>query len=372
MTRFRRRIHLALLATVGMVAASLAAAPVAVAAAPVFTDVPTNQVNGGPYFPVVGDFGGAATDDIFWYHLDGGVSFLWRSKGDGTFTSTPYRLTDRVRALEIGDFVGDERDEIVFATGGDRRAGSMWRFDVPGRTMVSSPLPDTGERRSPVAIHNAAAKDDLLITGTPTTIARYSWPVGGKLSVSSRPVTTPGGYQPTVADLDGNGWGDLYWSAPGVTSRTWFALPTGTGSSRFLANTHLGSGYSELTIPAPLDGWTGEDLLKVNVQIAGNEVTTTGYLWGWADQTISSGKPVSIAGSVLGTVRTGSADSEVLVLGATGSVLLWHGTGTPGIRSTGNADKVGYRAVIGEFTASGRSSILWWAAGATPERIYLG
>ncbi|MTD13411.1 hypothetical protein GIS00_05565 [Nakamurella sp. YIM 132087] len=376
-SRLRRPIRAVVAASVSLVAALLP--PIAAAATPApaqaaagyFTEVPATQVNGSGYVPIIGDFGGGPTDDILWYAYAGGTSHLWRSLGNGAFTSTSIPIAGAGYGISVGDFVGDGRDEIIWTPPKKGAAASMWRFDIAGRTYATTRVDTTGWTSTPRPItgNRAGIKTDLFLDGGSAGTSRilsYTWPAGGALTVASRTVTRPAGLSPTAGDFDGNGRADILWTGPGTGDLIWLGIPTSTGSTRFRADPAPIIG-NYVAIAGDLDDGAADDVLFLGSG-------TTANVWTFAtDGSHTSRKARQPDAFIEGVLHTTGSD-VLLTRDDAGAVGLWRFNGGSTVVPTGNAAKPSpYRAAIGAFTGNGTvSSVLWWAPGSTPERMFLG
>ncbi|MTD16865.1 hypothetical protein GIS00_23300 [Nakamurella sp. YIM 132087] len=345
----------------------LVAAGPASAVPPYFSDIPTNNVSGTNYLPIVGDFGGNPTDDILWYAYKGGKSSLFRANGDGTFVTFPLSISGRNYAPLVGDFVGDARDEILWVTPGSSRA-TMWRFDQPGRVYLTAPIdvPVGISTFASLPSTTADVKSRSMFMGGGTThpirVDTYTWPQGGDLTRTGRSYSITGDVRPVVGDLDGNGLADiLFYGAGTRTDAAWFTTGAGSGTGFRMQPERINGSYAVAT--GSFAG-AADDVLFDGA---------TDYLWTFDSAGAHASRPVDLGPIADKLILRGPRD-VVLLWAPEDSLEVWQiASGTQSITVTGNLPlPATYRPIVGGFTGDGSaSSVFWWGPGAAPERIYI-
>ncbi len=345
--------------------------------APYFAEVATPPVNGS-YLPLVGDFGGSRNDDVL-YYSPSGADYLHISDGSGGFTSSGVTVRGTYQPV-VGDFVGDDRDEILWRANGQTVA-YMWRFDSGART--ASPRVQSTDLAVPATVTAAVlldnrpgfggGKDELLyyVAGPAADrIDHFVWQIGQRIQVTSRPTQINGAYQPVVGDLDGNGLADVLWYAPGAApDAIWLMTGNAAGSTGYRdIPVSINGRYS--VIAADLVGTDRQfELLFYAPGSAGD------YLW-TVDATGAVGSTdVSSAAGAAAFALPGPGAPVMLWSSGDGSPSLWHFSGaSPVIEPSGNAPVgIGYTPIIGDFVgAGGAPSVLWYAPGPSPERMFVG
>lgn len=338
-----------------------------------FTETRPGSVQ-GTYKPLVGNFGGTASDDIFWYAPGAGPESLWLSDGNGGF-QLPLAMppVNGTYTPLVANFVGDEREEILWRAPGST-AGYLWRFDAASPQSALVPVPAVVSR--PLILrHNArlggAAHAEMLwyaVGSAPDRVDRYLWPSGGAASVVSRPISVTGTYTPVTGDFDANGWADVMWYSPGsAPDFVWLGsgdAATGSTGQRSL-QTSVSGDY------VPMVGRYGRAVDERDDLLWYAPGPANDYLW----ESAGDGTFRSVSAT------NASTGAPVRLQGARDYVLLWPGGDgtiwTPSpygmqLRPAGNTPlPPGYLPVVGEFTGTGGvSSIFWYAPGSSPELLF--
>lgn len=176
-----------------------------------FRDVPAAgmQVN-GVYSPVVADFDGNGTDDIFWFDEASPHNYLWKGSSGPKFASG-----QRTLALDVIDAVGD--------------------FD--------------GDGKADLVGHRAGPDPDSFYFSTGTGFVRHDRAVNGAYSL-------------TVGDFDGNGTDDIHWYADnGGNDSIWFHDVGQRASSPAGASAQVAPGMRATVVPHTRDEvlWVGPE-----------------------------------------------------------------------------------------------------------------
>lgn len=322
--RHRRPTHLApLLGLAALLAALLApASPASALPAPV-TSYPQTfsganvQVN-GTYTPLVGNFAGEAHDDILWTAPGSSKAYLWISNGSGGFTSSARAVPPAAQAHVLP--VPHANDEV------------LWYNPGPGGDFVT---------------HFAA--------GAFTSI---------------RGLHVDGTYQPSVGDFDGDGYPEVLWYAPG-TAKDYLWRFDGEGGQTMgqtsQALTITGS-YMVLVGRYSGPGDTRDDLLFYAPGIPDSQES----LWqGNADGTFTKRTDPSNANGFPLRLHAETDYVYLLTPGADGIIWEPQTSGHDQYRVAANtAPAPGVVPVIGDFTGSGESSILWYRPGSGAETLF--
>jgi hypothetical protein len=128
----RRTVRLLAVAALATLAVSAGSAESADDARWRYEDASVN----GVYAPLVGDFAGDQADDIFWYAPGATADVLWiaRAGARGTDSFTRVRFSvDGTYHPVVGDFVGDDYDDIVWYRPG-RGPDPVW-MSVPSEKV---------------------------------------------------------------------------------------------------------------------------------------------------------------------------------------------------------------------------------------------
>ncbi len=339
-----------------------------------FQESVSAPVNGN-YTPLVGDFAGSRNDDVVYYAPGAGLDYLHTSNGDGTFDSRVLPGVNGSYTPVIGDFVGDDRDEILWTAPGSGLA-FMWRFDGNARggavsidsaalsvpsTVTTAFVLDHGEIR--------LTKDEVFFyaAGTsPDSVKHFSWGSTGGISVTSRPVTVNGLYQPITGDFDGNGFDDVFWYRPGpIPDSIWLTEGNSERStSHRIVETPVSGTYE--VVSGNFKGSPERHEIAFHKSGAG-----TDYLWTFGEDGRYVSEPQTSALAGHAYVLESGKDS-VMTWPPGGTTSMWSMDPFSVQPSHNSAVPANYQPLIGDFVGSGgTSSVLWYKAGAAPERLYV-
>ena len=341
-----------------------------------FREAPSKSVSGS-YQPLVGDFAGSNNDDVIYYSPGTKSDYLHISRADGTFDDVRLPAINGTYKPLVGDFVGDDRDEVLFTAPG-RTTAYLWRFDRNGRSGAVAV--DSASLSVPGTVTKAFVLDNRSFYGGPSDevvwyaagraadrIDHFGWPSGGGITVTSRPISVSGTYQPVVGDFDGNGFADIFWYAPGSAP-----------DSIWLLDGTVIRSQTQRTLNAPVSGTY--QVLSGNFSGSATRSELAFYQPGGGPDflwTFDGG------GSPTSEPRVNSLTGTAYVLrGGVDRVMTWAPGSSPAIwsvdagttRPSGNSSLgSSYQPLIGDFTGpGGSSSVLWYAPGSAPERLYDG
>jgi hypothetical protein len=223
-----------------------------------FTSVPLT-IN-GTFQPHVGDFDDDGWDDIFWFAPGPGADHIWYGGAMG-FTSHGATSVGPTRAA-VGDVNGDGRDDI-FLHGPGAATDAVWLGTATKGSLVRRNLTIGGTYTLVVGNFTGTKADDVLLY-QPGPGADYLWVGGNSVGVGSTragfgqiALAIGGTYQPHVGDLDGDGFDDVVWYAPGpAADHVWFGRAAGFPASRPIT---VSGSYRPLI--GDLDGSGSDDIV---------------------------------------------------------------------------------------------------------------
>lgn len=184
---------------------------------------PTSQVGGSAYAPVVGDFDGDGDDDIYWYVPGSGRDFLWRTAG-GRFTTVASPAVNGAYSPVVGDYDGDGDDDIFWYAPGPGadyvwRATSLGHFTSTKRTSngvgyVAAVGDYTGDGDDDIYWYRPTGRDSLW-SGSGGRLPT----IGTSRDMGLAPDGT--GYLPEGGSFDGVGPDDLVWCTASGQGQLW-------------------------------------------------------------------------------------------------------------------------------------------------------
>jgi hypothetical protein len=201
--------------------------------------VPTGAIDVGAR-PVIGDIDADGLDDILWYATGATPSVVWYGDPSGSFVdagAVPIASPPVGAAPKVADFDGDGHTDVVWSTTGATAERVWWggtRADPFASTAVSAPGTswDTGNANHVVTGDvDGDGRADLLVVGNGLTADAVIHGTADRAG-SRQPFVWLGSATPIVADYDGDGRADVYWSAPTSAIATlWLAGPSGFSST---------------------------------------------------------------------------------------------------------------------------------------------
>jgi hypothetical protein len=180
----------------------------------------------GSYAPVVGDFDGNGTDDIFWYGTGLAADSVWYFRADRTHRSVAV-TEDLITGVPLsGDFDGDGRDDVFFYGPGSASDDLWWSQGTSSWTVTHVSV----SGRYHPAVHDATGDGRADITwfapGPPGS-SRWSFSTNRAHTSTSLPAKASTG-TPYAGDFDGDGLEDVALIAPGSASdAVWYSTPLG-------------------------------------------------------------------------------------------------------------------------------------------------
>ena len=224
----------------------------------------------GTYTPLVGDFDGNGSTDIFWYKPGTGADYLWLFGVDGSFTQITKAVNGTYKPI-VGDFASkdDKHADDIFWYAPGRTADSLWRGIGSGQ-FQSTPEVVNGTYTPVVGAFTPNAADGStdatldIFWYAPGTAADSLFKGDGSGNFTAAGYTVNGTYQPVVGFFDGYGVQDILWYSPTAgNGSVWLADPD---TKKFTAHgITMGAGYravtGEFTIPdEPVYWYSGSGL----------------------------------------------------------------------------------------------------------------
>ncbi len=336
--------------------------------APLFVEVTgaTVAVNGS-YIPIVGEFRGAdGLDDILWYAPGSGAESLWVATGDPAdpFDHRSAPSVTGTYTPVVADMDGNGLDDIIWYAPGTAPDA---RWMTVGTSFVRSALTINGTFR-PVVLDNLMLPDSIF-WHAPGAATDWLWSFAANGTYSSGAYQVSGTFKPVSGDFDSNGWGDIFWYAPGSAADSRWARTSGGAKGAFTSTPESINGtYTPLVgqFHDPSSAYLG-----VRPDIAWT--TPTGVDWTWEPASVGWDKRVVAVGGVRAVHLPGDYGDGIITIGSGGADQLWRGGTTgPGTNERTDQSPVASDAiaVVGTFTDTHQSSVLWYRPGAAAERFW--
>ena len=196
---------------------------------------------GGTYKPLVGQFGGDAATDILWYAPGTGADSLWIGtvgvRGSAGFTKVPLTINKTYTPI-VGDFFGDDYDDIIWYNPGTGPDAAWEATDTPGY-FTNRALTINGVFR-PTVLHDYTGvnrKDDILWYA-PGSAKDYLWHMNeaGTGTYNTVNLSISGTFQMVVGDWNADRLEDLVLYAPGTApDYRWASKADGTFATSALS-----------------------------------------------------------------------------------------------------------------------------------------
>jgi hypothetical protein len=326
--------------------------------------------------PLVGDFDGNGSDDIFWYRPGPEADVIWFGVGAGRNFGVVARPVGGTYTPLVGDFDGNGVDDVFWYAPGTA-ADSVWFFDRAGRP-TPKPFTVNGNYRPVVGWFDENDADhitrsDIFWYGPGSQIDSL-WSGRADRTFDNHPQTIGGDYQllvgaftPNNPGVDGSTDGtlDIFFYQPGPTPDP---LWKGDGKGNFFPRTYNVNGTYRPFVGL-FDGYGVDDIFWYAPGAAADSV--------WlADP--NSGLLTPHATSVTGTYTpvTGPfrlPDEPIVWHTDAGPDSIWYPDGEPGTwsRTIGpwsNTEFASPRTpIVGDFDGDHGNDILWFGPGALAE-----
>ncbi|WP_436794956.1 FG-GAP-like repeat-containing protein [Actinospongicola halichondriae] len=319
--------------------------------------VPGGSTINGVYLPLVGDFDGDNTDDIFWYAPGPAADFVWNGQTNGTFTSNARPVNGRYEPL-VGDFDGDGTDDIFWYAPGPA-ADFVWNGQTNG-TFTSNARPVNGRYEPFLGDFDGDGTDDIFWYA-PGPASDFVWNGTPESTFASSATSVSGRYDPAVGDFDGDDADDVFWYASGSTPDfVWTATDDGS-----FASTARSVNGSFQPVVADLDGDARDDIVWYAPGAdADRRWRATG---GPADFASSSESLPDLHLPIVGDFDGDAADEVHFYGPGAHDDVLFDGSTR---RSLGVRGR--YEPAAGDFDGDGRVDILWYGRGVAADHLWLG
>jgi hypothetical protein len=269
---------------------------------------------------LVGNFVGDDREEIFTY-ISGDItdtlmqfSRLGPEPGsDVAFDVTTFTVNGRYDPV-AGDFDGDGFDEILWYAPGPRQ-DFLWNF-TSTTTVSSKPYTANGYYQPFAGDFTGDGADDV-VWYAPGTRQDYVWDynTGGGYTSAAR--TINGTYVPVPGSFGTNNTDDVLWYAPGpAQDYLWDYNPNGSYASRpFTANGY----YEPFVLDIFNDGWRGDDIFWYAPG------TASDYVWDYRPGASRRSFPDPVNGDYFPAAGDFFDDGhdDIAWFATTGSLTLW-------------------------------------------------
>lgn len=189
---------------------------------------------GGDYTPLVGDFDGDGFDDLYWYTPGAGADYLWFGNNDvdGTtpFTSISASQSGTFDPV-VGDFDGNGSSDIFWYAPGSG-ADAVWFGTSSRNSWVSRSQSVSGTYEAATGDFDHDGKDDVAFASASAGDTIWWGASTTAFGTLQKTVTITGSLQPFAGDFDGDGTDDLFLYDPGAGADTvwWGTSRAGFGT----------------------------------------------------------------------------------------------------------------------------------------------
>jgi hypothetical protein len=175
----------------------------------------------GSFIPLTGQFGGDAATDILWYAPGTGADSLWignkTKRGSSAFTRIPLTINKTYTPI-VGDFYGDDYDDIIWYAPGTAPDSAWVSDDVPGY-FTNKAIRINGTFK-PTVLHDytAANRKDDILWYAPGSAKDYVWHMNetGDGAYSTVNLSISGTFQVVAGDWNADNLEDVVLYAPGA------------------------------------------------------------------------------------------------------------------------------------------------------------
>lgn len=329
---------------------------------------------GGQYQVVTGQFGGDLATDILFYAPGAAPDALWIGTKDGRGEEGFLKVSLAIGGnyvLVVGDFGGDDYDDILFYGPGSA-PDSLWLSDDRPGYFDKSRKVSAGGNYQPKVLHDyraAGAKDDILFLA-PGPAKDYYWHFTewpgysefiGPASYRSRELKVNGAYQLLIGDYSGDKIEDVLLYQPG-TAPDYQWKSDADGNFR-QTNLRINGNY----LPAVIYGSARDGLLWWG------DGARADYYW------VSTGssfvnRPIPQQTST-GTVTSFGLGGALIVVPGQGDLLFYGDNAAGGffpLADPASHDQNTAAPYVGDFDDNGLLDVLWYGPGTDLDEIWYG
>ena len=233
----------------------------------------------------VGDFDGDDRNDLLWYGEGSDPERIWWGRTGRRFTADRITADGRFRPL-VGDYNGDGRSDILWYTPGPG-PDHLW-FGRADRTWDSRPIQiNTSFPHSAVGDYDGDGRSDIFFS-RPGAAPDKVWFGRANGTFTLRSITVSGNHRPVAGDFDGDGRDDVLLFGRGTAAdELWFGR-----TNRTFTETDRTINRTQSPIVGDLNGNGRDDIFWY---APGN--TADRVWWGRADRTFAVGAVANVAGT---------------------------------------------------------------------------